>query len=676
MIRVALIGPDGSGKSAVTKQLAERIPVPVRRIYMGVNLESSNIMLPTSRLQLAIRRWRGLPPDTDGPRSPNRRPKSTGRFGQHFFRFIKAAARTTNLIAEECFRLAVIRWWLVRGFVVIQDRDFYTDFYEYDVLDNGQPRTLFQRIHGVFLRHLYSKPDLSILLDVSARTMLARKQEGTEEELERRQQHYHELVRQMPAHAVVNAEGTLDEVTTLCRDSVLGFRQRRIAEPLNKISTLITGPPAIVIGLDCVTGLQTARILSGRGIRVIGMASRMDHFCCRTNAAEQIHEGATSGTGLVERLQSLRREFGQKPVLVPCTDLSVLTISQHRQELQSSYSFILPDHELLESLIDKAGFARFAEKHNFSVPKTRILNSQSDVHQAADDLSFPVFLKPAMKTAAWESNTKQKAVQANSPEELIAAWHKYSDFSDAMIAQEYVHGDVEDCFTVNVYFDRNSNPLCIYTSQKMRQWPPGFGTACLARYSDNTAITEQTLAFFRQVGYRGLGYIEFKRDNRSGEYLIIEPNIGRPTGRSAMADASGVPLLHSMYCDAAGIPTESAEVESSSSPPLKWVHLRRDLQAAIHAWRRGELTVGGWLTSLRGPKILAVANWKDRSPFMAEIRSYVWQLVLPERWCSICKTPAVTVRRPGLAALPKSPITNMSQPASDTIRELTLSGSR
>ena len=31
-------------------------------------------------------------------------------------------------------------------------------------------------------------------------------------------------------------------------------------------------PWAVLIGLDCVTGLQTARILSGRGVRVVGIA--------------------------------------------------------------------------------------------------------------------------------------------------------------------------------------------------------------------------------------------------------------------------------------------------------------------------------------------------------------------------------------------------------------------
>ena len=625
MIRVTLIGPDGSGKSAVTERLVKTMPVPVRRIYMGVNPESSNIMLPTSRLQLAIRRWLGLPTDSNGPRHPQHVEKTSGGFLKRTLRFIKSVVRTTNLVAEECFRLVVIRWWLFRGIVVIQDRDFFVDYYEYDVADNGRPRSLCQCFHGWFLRSLYSKPHLTILLDVSAETMLARKQEGTAENLGRRLLHYRELVSQMPAHAVVNAEGLLDDVTTLCRDSILSFQQRRRANCADESAECVAQPPVIIIGLDCVTGLQTARNFSQIGIRVIGMASRINHFCCRTNAVETIHECETSGAKLVKRLLSLRADFGRRPVLVPCTDLSVLTISKHQRELLPWYSFVLPEPELLETLIDKVRFARFAAANSFKVPRTCILKSHSDAEQAADDLSFPVFLKPALKTAAWEANTKLKAIRVDSAAELVAAWNQFSQFSDSLIAQEYIPGDVEDCFTVNTYFDRNSNPVCSYTSQKVRQWPPGFGTASLARQSDNATVISQTLDFFRHVRYTGLGYLEFKRDHRTGDYLIIEPNVGRPTGRSAMAEASGVPLLYCMYCDAAEIRHNWAVAAVQKPQQLIWVHLRRDIQAAVYAWKRGQLTLRGWLKSLGGPKIYAVANRKDLRPFLEEIRTYLCQ---------------------------------------------------
>src|SRR5215211_3803381 len=62
-LAVALIGPDGAGKTSITRRVAELLPVPSRTIYMGVNLESSTLMLPTTRLILTAKRARGGRPD-------------------------------------------------------------------------------------------------------------------------------------------------------------------------------------------------------------------------------------------------------------------------------------------------------------------------------------------------------------------------------------------------------------------------------------------------------------------------------------------------------------------------------------------------------------------------------------------------------------------------------------
>ena len=52
-----------------------------------------------------------------------------------------------------------------------------------------------------------------------------------------------------------------------------------------------TRPPAIVIGLDSLPGIQTARILAGHGVPVIGIAEDLDHAFCRTRVCQQILAG-------------------------------------------------------------------------------------------------------------------------------------------------------------------------------------------------------------------------------------------------------------------------------------------------------------------------------------------------------------------------------------------------
>jgi len=47
MFSVALIGPDGAGKTTLTAQLQQWATIPVKCLYMGVNIEASNHALPT-----------------------------------------------------------------------------------------------------------------------------------------------------------------------------------------------------------------------------------------------------------------------------------------------------------------------------------------------------------------------------------------------------------------------------------------------------------------------------------------------------------------------------------------------------------------------------------------------------------------------------------------------------
>ena len=71
MFSVALIGPDGAGKTTIGRRIEHTLPLPVKYVYMGVNPDSSNYMLPTTRLKHALKRLMGAKPDTQGPRDPN-----------------------------------------------------------------------------------------------------------------------------------------------------------------------------------------------------------------------------------------------------------------------------------------------------------------------------------------------------------------------------------------------------------------------------------------------------------------------------------------------------------------------------------------------------------------------------------------------------------------------------
>jgi D-aspartate ligase len=384
-------------------------------------------------------------------------------------------------------------------------------------------------------------------------------------------------------------------------------------------AALPAGPRAVVVGLDCITGLQTARLLAARGVPVVGVAGNPRHFCCRTNVCRQIVYTDIKGDLLIETLRGLGATLDERAVLYPCTDLSVLLISRHRRILEQDFHVVLPAPEVVEMLMDKISFLAHARERGLAIPPTRVLHDRGDAEEAASALSFPVILKPPLKTSEWERHTNIKAFRLNGPRELLDTYDRLSGWTDTLIAQEWVEGGDEDLYSCNCYFDADSQPLVTFVARKLRQWPPQTGTSSLGQECRNEEVLAETIKLFGSVGFRGLGYLEMKRDSRTGLHYIIEPNIGRPTGRSAIAEAGGVELLYSMWCDTLGLPLPPSLEQRYTG--AKWLDLRRDSQSALYYMRRRELTLAEWRRSWSGPKSHAVLSRGDMAPFWADL----WQ---------------------------------------------------
>jgi len=227
---VALVGPDGSGKTTVAKRLVEVLPVPATYVYMGISWQASTHLLPTTRFaDWAIRSVRGrLRPDGD----PDARTNPTSdiaappaRPAVRVYRALRARLSLLNLIAEEWYRQAITWTYLVQGVIVIFDRHFYFDYHA-DHVAGGADRPLRRRIHGFLLAHVLPRPDLVVYLDAPADLLYARKGEGTVEWLTQRKGEYLAHASSIDHFAVVDAGRPLDQVVADVADLITSFPER------------------------------------------------------------------------------------------------------------------------------------------------------------------------------------------------------------------------------------------------------------------------------------------------------------------------------------------------------------------------------------------------------------------------------------------------------------------
>ena len=373
-----------------------------------------------------------------------------------------------------------------------------------------------------------------------------------------------------------------------------------------------TGPRVVLLGLDTTQGLQAARILAERGVPVVAIARDADHYACRTRVCERLIIGATSGPAALQLLATLGAELGSGTILIPCHDPAVTTLSRNRRILESCYRYALPGPDSVEMLMDKDRFYAFAAAQGLRVPAMHVLRNSADAEQAAGALQFPAILKPSRRSAIWDARTSSKAFRVDDATELLNLYARVREWAPLLLVQEWIEGSDADLYSCTCYFDQQGRPAATFIARKRRQWPPRAGSSCLREEVRNDYVLQASVRLLQAVSYRGLAHVEFKRDVRTGEHVMIETNVGRPAGLCAVVEAGGVEMLHALYCDLAGLALP-ARLEQHYTG-AKCLDLRHDLQSAWWYWRRGELTLGDWWRSLRGVRAHAVWSWSDPGP--------------------------------------------------------------
>jgi thymidylate kinase len=227
---VAIIGPDGVGKTTVARALETAAPVPVKYVYMGDNPAAANHTLPTTRWWKSRPRVHEAEAHANGATLSRRASSGSRPARRGMLRTVLRPARKTlgfcNRILEETYRQAVAARFARHGFVVVYDRHFLFDYWFTDV-DAAGPRPLRRRLHGQLLQRLQRPPDLVICLDAPGEVVWRRKGEFTPEFLEKRRAQYRSLASRVDHFAVVDANRPLDLVVGDVRDLLREFDRSR-----------------------------------------------------------------------------------------------------------------------------------------------------------------------------------------------------------------------------------------------------------------------------------------------------------------------------------------------------------------------------------------------------------------------------------------------------------------
>jgi len=393
------------------------------------------------------------------------------------------------------------------------------------------------------------------------------------------------------------------------REPVSGVRNEPVPEDSNSL------PAAIVVGLDCITGLQIARTLHRRGIRVIGIANDTRHFATRTRCVSDVVFVKPGGTSLLECLRDLSDE--NPSILLPATDRAVSLVAEHAEELSTLFRIASSDSASVQRALGKIPFALHSEQHGIPIPRTRCVESLENLRDATHELFPPFVLKPNVKSRLWDDLAGVKVVYADDSAALERAYQRCRNWSDQFVVQEWVAGGDDAMYSYYAFVGQGGHVVAECVGHKIRQWPRLTGSGTLSEICDDPEICRTGRALLASLDHEGFATINMKRDPGTENIFVIEANVGRPGMGMFVAEAAGIEMIYLAYRSLAGLPATTTP--HARFPGARWVSLKRDMAAAFAGWRKGELNLISYLRSIRCVRRRAVFDLGDPLPFLHDL---------------------------------------------------------
>lgn len=291
-----------------------------------------------------------------------------------------------------------------------------------------------------------------------------------------------------------------------------------------------------------VCGVPVASIFKGR----TSTAARSRHVKHRLGGVEYAE--------LPERIAALARTLGGRPVLFLTEEEAVRVVSEARNRLADVVHFRFGPHATMLSLTHKEGVQQMAEQHGLPIPRAVRLREPSDL-AVLEQLRYPCVLKPGLKHAGYGARFK-KAYVVREHAEARALFEEISPVLPDLVVQEWIEGGDDTIHFCLQYMGADGRAVTSFTGRKLRAWPPQIGgtASCTAAPEAHAELHALTERFFRDVGFQGMGSMEYKRDTRDGRFYVVEPTVGRTDFQQEVASINGVNIPYAAYRYECGLP--------------------------------------------------------------------------------------------------------------------------
>lgn len=297
-------------------------------------------------------------------------------------------------------------------------------------------------------------------------------------------------------------------------------------------------------------GLGAIRSLARLGVGVTALLLEESDTARYSRYADTVIDvaGADNEQRDNRMLVALRGLPDEGAAILTTSDVGVSFLARNRDELSGKFRFTLPKTDLVDALNDKSREVALVASLGFAVPKT-ITALPSDYALLSQELRFPIIFKPHSFA---ESNLfPEKNAVVLTAAALAQFYAEWPHALHGLLAQEVIPGPVSYSWVCSCTYDQSSKLLDCLTRQKFRTIPHEFGTSTFSECRGNENVVQLARDLGKRLDYVGHAGIEFRWDDRDGEYKYIELNPRIP-GEVGFDMACGLPTVWNSYLVALG----------------------------------------------------------------------------------------------------------------------------
>lgn len=386
--------------------------------------------------------------------------------------------------------------------------------------------------------------------------------------------------------------------------------------------------PALVLDGGGRGDLGVVRSLGAAGVPVTLLVQHESSVVARSrHVGRRVAMPAVSADDAV-RLDALRRAAAaerSRPALFIGGDHGLRFVTRHRAAIAEVAELDLAPPEVVEACLHKDRFAPLAAAAGVPVPATLSAPSAAALAERIHTLTFPVFVK-ATHRSHWEGIpasviAQPKGFRVDTPAALLRLYEALAASGmpgavSATIVQEYVPGPDDAHYDVHAYRDPDVGVTRAFVGRKLRIYPPHAGIGAYVVSAWEPAAAAAATAILDALDYAGIANMNFKRDERTGEFRLLEINC-----RYSMW--TELPMRAGCNMPLAGY----AAMTGQRLPPARqrdgvaWWDLHRDLSALRTYRREGGWPWGEYLRSLRRVRCGAFFALDDLGPFVQQLLS-------------------------------------------------------